>query len=175
MEGNDGWLIKKKLDIAEAKRIRKNEAERRKNLLKVGAGTGAIMAGDLNRKDGFLAEIEGPSWLIKRKKDCNAYDSDATASVSEEILFHQADGPNTSCFSALELSHQRTSRLRSEILRSQIKECEAEFKKSECFAQDIDDDDNISVCKQDKKWSSRQQVIDEDFNNCRDDFFNSFI
>ncbi|KAK4007490.1 hypothetical protein OUZ56_012645 [Daphnia magna] len=92
------------------------------------------MAGDLNRKDG-----------------------DATASVSEEILFHQADGPNTSCFSALELSHQRTSRLRSEILRSQIKECEAEFKKSECFAQDIDDDDNISVCKQDKKWSSRQQ------------------
>lgn len=61
MEGKDGWLIKKKLDIAEAKRIRKNEAERRKNLLKVGAGTGAIMAGDLNRKGGFLAEIEGPS------------------------------------------------------------------------------------------------------------------
>ena len=44
MVGKDGWK-KKKLEIAEAKKIRNNETRRRKTLLKVGSGTGAIMAG----------------------------------------------------------------------------------------------------------------------------------
>ena len=102
---------KKKLEIAEAKKIRNNETRRRKTLLKVGSGTEAIMAGDLNRKDGFLAEIEGQSRFSKRKKETNNDDQNISENNPQEIVLEQVNVSDADCWSNLQLSHNRTSRL----------------------------------------------------------------
>ena len=102
---------KKKLEITEAKKIRNNETRRRKTLLKVGSGTGATMAGDLNRKDGFLAEIEGPSHFSKRKKETNTDDQNISEKNPQEIVLEHVNVSDADCWSDLQLSHNRTSRL----------------------------------------------------------------